>query len=96
MKPVALKRFLMRPSRLGPARRSRLQALGRAFGGGQQSGGGRSLSLSISRRYLETREKFNTYRFAGHKETVIDLLRRVTRVSVETMKIVELMRVEKR
>jgi predicted helicase len=42
------------------------------------------------------REKFNTYRFANHKEAVIDLLRRVTRVSVETMKIVEAMQVEKR
>jgi predicted helicase len=42
------------------------------------------------------REKFNTYRFADHKEKVIDLLKRVTRVSVETMKIVEAMRVEKR
>ncbi len=38
------------------------------------------------------REKFNTYRFADHKEKVIDLLARVTRVSVETMKIVEAMR----
>ncbi|MCW2308030.1 type ISP restriction/modification enzyme [Rhodobium gokarnense] len=34
------------------------------------------------------REKFNTYRFADYKETVIDLLMRVTRVSVETMAIV--------
>ena len=42
------------------------------------------------------REKFNTYRFADHKEKVIDLLKRVTRVSVETMKIVEGMRAEKR
>ncbi|WP_282129815.1 type ISP restriction/modification enzyme [Roseobacter litoralis] len=32
-------------------------------------------------------EKFNTYRFADYKEHVIDLLMRVTRVSVETMKI---------
>ena len=39
------------------------------------------------------REKFNTYRFADHKDKVIDLLKRVTRVSVETMKIVEAMRV---
>jgi predicted helicase len=38
------------------------------------------------------REKFNTYRFAPHKDKVIDLLKRVTRVSVETMKIVEAMR----
>ena len=33
-------------------------------------------------------EKFNTYRFAGYKEQVIDLLLRVCTVSVETMKIV--------
>ena len=38
------------------------------------------------------REKFNTYRFADYKEKVIDLLTRVTRVSVETMAIVEAMR----
>ena len=42
------------------------------------------------------REKFNTYRFADHKEKVIDLLKRVTRVSVETVKIVEAMQAEKR
>ncbi len=34
------------------------------------------------------REKFDTYRFADHKERVIDLLARVTRVSVETMRLV--------
>ncbi len=34
------------------------------------------------------REKFDTYRFADHKEKVIDLLARVTRVSVETVRIV--------
>jgi len=34
------------------------------------------------------REKFNTYRFADHKDRVIDLLGRVTRVSVETVAIV--------
>jgi predicted helicase len=33
-------------------------------------------------------EKFNTYRFSDHKEQVIELLRRVCTVSVETMKIV--------
>jgi predicted helicase/very-short-patch-repair endonuclease len=33
-------------------------------------------------------EKFNTYRFADYKEQVIDLLKRVTTVSVETMKVV--------
>jgi predicted helicase len=36
-------------------------------------------------------EKFNTYRFADYKEHVIDLLKRVCTVSVETMKIVEQM-----
>lgn len=45
---------------------------------------------------LTIREKFNTYRFADHKEKVIDLLMRVTRVSVETMEIVEAMKNEKR
>lgn len=35
------------------------------------------------------REKFDTYRFADHKERVIDLLARITRVSVETVRIVE-------
>jgi predicted helicase len=40
--------------------------------------------------------KFNTYRFADHKEKVIDLLKRVTRVSVETVTIVEAMKAEKR
>ena len=33
-------------------------------------------------------EKFNTYKFAGYKDKVIDLLKRVCTVSVETMKIV--------
>jgi predicted helicase len=38
------------------------------------------------------RERFNTYRFADHKEKVIELLTRVTRVSVETMAIVTAMK----
>lgn len=38
------------------------------------------------------REHFNTYRFADHKERVIDLIVRVCRVSVQTMEIVEQMR----
>ncbi len=38
------------------------------------------------------REKFNAYRFADYKEKVVDLLGRITRVSVETMEIVEAMR----
>jgi hypothetical protein len=33
-------------------------------------------------------EKFYTYRFADYKDQVIDLLKRVCRVSVETMKII--------
>jgi predicted helicase len=45
---------------------------------------------------LIIREKFNSYRFADYKERVIDLLMRVTRVSVETMEIVEAMSSEKR
>ena len=35
--------------------------------------------------------KFNTYKFADHKEKVIDLLRRVCNVSVATMEIVDSM-----
>jgi hypothetical protein len=38
------------------------------------------------------REKFDTYRFADHKEKVVDLLYRVTTVSVETVKITEAMK----
>ena len=35
------------------------------------------------------REKFNTYRFGDYKEKVIDILQRVTTVSVRTQKITE-------
>ena len=42
------------------------------------------------------REKFDTYRFADYKEKVIDLLMRVTTVSVETQTIVGLMKGVKR
>jgi predicted helicase len=38
------------------------------------------------------REKFDTYRFADYKEKVIDLLMRVTTVSVETVQITQAMR----
>jgi predicted helicase len=38
------------------------------------------------------REKFDTYSFADHKNHVIDLLCRVTRVSVETQRIIDQMR----
>ena len=37
------------------------------------------------------RERFNTYRFADHKDRVIDLLRRVCTVSVKTMAVVDSM-----
>jgi predicted helicase len=37
------------------------------------------------------REKFNTYRFADYKEKVIDLLMRLTTVSVRTVAVVEAM-----
>lgn len=37
------------------------------------------------------REKFDTYRFADYKEKVIDLLQRVTTVSVETVCITDVM-----
>jgi predicted helicase len=37
------------------------------------------------------REKFDAYRFADHKEKVIDLLQRVCTVSIETMDIIRVM-----
>lgn len=40
-------------------------------------------------------EKFNTYRFADYKEEVIELLKKVCTVSVETMKIINEMAKEK-
>ena len=39
------------------------------------------------------REKFDSYRFKDHKEKVVDLLKRVTRVSVETQEIITAMKV---
>lgn len=36
-------------------------------------------------------ERFNTYKFEDYKEPVIDLLKRVTNVSVKTMEIVNRM-----
>ena len=36
--------------------------------------------------------KFNTYRFADYKESMIELLAKVVRVSVETVAITEAMR----
>ena len=40
---------------------------------------------------MGARIKFNTYRFADHKEHVIDLLKRVPTVSVGTMEVVKRM-----
>jgi predicted helicase len=58
--------------------------------------GNRSALEWILDQYKESKPKdptiastFNTYRFADYKEQVIDLLKRVCTVSVETMKIVE-------
>ena len=42
------------------------------------------------------REKFDTYRIADYKEKVVDLLMRVTTVSVETVAITESMKAAKR
>lgn len=41
------------------------------------------------------REKFKTYKFADYKDHVIDLLKRVTRVSVEIQAIVDAMKAGK-
>ena len=38
------------------------------------------------------RERFDTYRFADHKEQAVDLLRRVTTVSVQTVALVQAMK----
>jgi predicted helicase len=45
------------------------------------------ISTPYTQAYIA--EKFNTYRFADYKEEVIDLLKRVCTVSVETMKIIK-------
>jgi len=42
------------------------------------------------------REKFDTYRFADYKDKVIDLLMRVTTVSVQTVQLVEAMKAARR
>ena len=41
-------------------------------------------------------QKFNTYRLADHKEKVIDLLKRVTTVSVGPMEVIRAMEGAKR
>ena len=42
------------------------------------------------------REKFNTYRFADHKEEIIGLLGRVITVSLRTVELIEKMRIARR
>ena len=42
------------------------------------------------------RERFDRYRFADHKEKVVDLIARVARVSVETMEVVGAMAGQRR
>jgi predicted helicase len=42
------------------------------------------------------REKFNTYRFADYKENVVELIKKVTTVSVETVRIVRAMQAANR
>lgn len=41
-------------------------------------------------------DKFNTYSFAEYQEKLIDLLKRVTTVSVGTMDVVDVMQTAKR
>lgn len=40
-------------------------------------------------------ERFNNYRFVDHKEEVIELIRKVTTVSMGTVKIITLMELER-
>jgi predicted helicase len=61
--------------------------------------GNRSALEWVLDRYKEKKpsdptiaEKFNTYRFADCKEEVIELLKKICTVSIETMKIIEQMR----
>jgi hypothetical protein len=50
----------------------------------------------FNKQYPTIREKFDTYRFADYKEKVIDVLMRVTHVSVTTQVIVEAMKAASR
>ena len=63
--------------------------------------GNRSALEWVLERYKETtpkdptiKERFNTYRFRDYKDHVIDLLKRVCTVSLETMKIIQEMPAE--
>jgi predicted helicase len=51
-----------------------------------------TVQISIDRTRTE---KFNSYRFADHKEEVIELIRKVTTTSMETMAIINRMGNEK-
>jgi predicted helicase len=84
-----------------------LAAISRAASGSSQAWnyrlGSRSAIEWILDQYREKkskdpiiRAKFDAYRFADHKEKVINLLQRVTRVSVETTEIFTAMQKEKR
>ena len=61
--------------------------------------GGSKNELSIRDAFKDSQfyypEKFNTYRFGDYKEHVIELIQKVTTVSVETMKIIGEMEKEK-
>jgi predicted helicase len=46
----------------------------------------------ISPQTPTIREKFNACRFADHRPVMVDLILRVTRVSVETMVVTEAMK----
>ena len=72
------------------------------FGGSKNELNIRDAFKNLLNHYAEKKpkdktiaEKFNTYRFADYKEQVIELLRKVTTVSIETMKIVREMGREK-
>jgi len=60
--------------------------------------GGRSIEWVLDQykekkpKDLTVREKFNSYHFSDYKERVIDLLKLVTTVSLETMKIIRAMK----
>jgi hypothetical protein len=55
------------------------------FGGTKKETSVRNEFYNLMGHYTE---KFNTYRFADYKEKVIDLLKRVCTVSVETVRVV--------
>jgi len=62
------------------------------FGGSKNELSIRDAFKDLLNHYLE---KFNTYRLADYKEHVIELIKKITTVSVETMKIIREMESEK-